>query len=42
VKELANWDKERRSETAAIMSPIARALSQAQITAIAAYVSSLK
>jgi cytochrome c553 len=42
VKELANWDKERRSETAAIMSPIARVLSQAQITAIAAYVSSLK
>jgi cytochrome c553 len=42
VKELANWDKERRSETAAIMSPIARALNQSQITAIAAYVSSLK
>src|SRR5260370_19924100 len=24
VKELANWDKDRRSETAAIMSPIVR------------------
>ncbi len=42
VKELANWDKERRSETAAIMSPIARTLNQSQIAAIAAYVNSLK
>ena len=42
VKELANWDKERRSETAAIMSPVVRSLNQSQIAAIAAYLSSLK
>jgi cytochrome c553 len=42
VKELANWGKERRSNSSAVMEPIARALTQSQITALAAYFSSLR
>ena len=42
VKELTNWDRERgqspaRDDTSAVMTPIARALSPAQVSAIAAY-----
>jgi cytochrome c553 len=46
VKELTNWDKERgqggTSDTSAIMAPTAHNLTQAQIAAVAAYVSSLR
>jgi cytochrome c553 len=42
VKELTNWSKERRSDSSVVMEPIARALTQSQITALAAYFSSLK
>jgi len=45
VKVLTNWGKERgqgSSDASAIMAPTARNLSQSQISAVAAYVSSLK
>ncbi len=47
VKELTNWSKERgqaaaRSDTSAVMNPIAHALSPAQVSAIAAYLSYLR
>lgn len=47
VKELGNWTKERRQnsrneDTSAVMMPVARSLNQAQIAAIAAYLSYLK
>jgi cytochrome c553 len=42
VKELTNWSKERKSGSSAVMEPIARALTQPQITALAAYFSSLR
>ena len=47
VKELTNWDRERgqspaRDDTSAVMTPIARALSPAQVSAIAAYLSYLR
>jgi cytochrome c553 len=45
--KLANWDKERgqdptKPDTSAIMEPIAHSLTQSQIKAVAAYVSSLE
>jgi cytochrome c553 len=42
VKELSNWGRERQHESALIMEPIAHGLTQSQITAVAAYVSSLR
>jgi cytochrome c553 len=42
VKELANWSRERRNESAAIMEPIARGLTKSQIAAVSAYLSYLK
>jgi len=45
VKELTNWGRERaqgREDSSAVMAPIARALSPAQSSAIAAYVNSLR
>jgi cytochrome c553 len=47
VKELTNWSKGRgqaaaRDDTSAVMTPIAHALSPAQISAIAAYLSYLR
>jgi cytochrome c553 len=43
IKELKNWSSERGADAqAAIMAPIARALSESQIVAIAAYLSYLK
>ena len=42
AKTLANWERERHTETSAIMAPIARNLSPAQVSAIAAYVSTLR
>jgi len=43
IKELKNWSSERGADSqAAIMAPIARALSESQIVAIAAYLSYLK
>ena len=41
IKELKNWSSERTSESAAVMAPIARSLTQSQITAIAAFLSYL-
>lgn len=42
VKELTNWNRERQTETQAVMEPIAHGLTKSQIDAVAAYVSSLK
>ena len=47
VRTLVNWSKERgqdpnKSDTSAIMAPIAHALTSAQILAIAAYLGGLK
>jgi cytochrome c553 len=43
IKELKNWSSERGADSqAAVMAPIARALSESQIVAIAAYLSYLK
>ncbi len=45
MKELTNWGRERaqgREDSSAVMAPIARALSPAQSSAIAAYVNSLR
>jgi len=47
VKELTNWTRERgqgsaKDDTSAVMTPIAVALSPAQVSAIAAYLSYLK
>jgi cytochrome c553 len=47
VKELTNWSKERgqeaaRDDTSAVMTPIAHALSPAQVSAVAAYLSYLR
>jgi cytochrome c553 len=42
VKELANWSRERKNESAAIMEPIARGLTKSQIAAVSAYLSYLK
>jgi cytochrome c553 len=41
VKTLKNWSRERTGEAASIMAPIARSLSQSDIVAVAAYMSSL-
>jgi cytochrome c553 len=40
--QLTNWSKERAESTADIMAPIARGLTDAQIKAVAAYVSYLE
>lgn len=40
-RKLTGWDKERHSESSAIMQPIAHELNEAQIKAVAAYVSQL-
>ena len=40
-RKLTGWDKERHSESSAIMQPIAHELTEAQIKAVAAYVSQL-
>ena len=40
-RKLTDWDKERHSESSAIMQPIAHDLTEAQIKAVAAYVSEL-
>ena len=47
VNKLTNWDKERgqnpeKPDTSAVMQPIAHSLTQPQIKAVAAYVSSLE
>jgi cytochrome c553 len=47
IKALENWDKERgqdpaHPDTSAVMQPIAHGLNEAQIKAVAAYVSSLE
>ncbi len=47
VKELTNWSRERgqgaaKDDTSAVMTPIAHALSPAQVSAIAAYLSYLR
>ena len=47
IAKLTNWDKERgqiasEPDTSALMQPIAHALTPAQITAVAAYVSTLE
>jgi cytochrome c553 len=47
VKELTNWSRERgqgpaKDDTSAVMTPIAHALSAAQVSAIAAYLSYLR
>ena len=47
IKKLTNWDKERgqqkdRPDNSAIMQPIAHDLTEAQIRAVAAYVSYLE
>jgi cytochrome c553 len=41
VKTLKNWNRERSGDSASIMAPIARSLSQSDIVAVAAYISSL-
>ena len=41
LRKLTGWDKERHSESSAIMQPIAHELTEAQIKAVAAYVSQL-
>ena len=40
--QLTNWSKERAENTSDIMAPIARGLTEMQIKAVAAYVSSLE
>ena len=40
--QLTNWSKERGETTSDIMAPIARGLTESQIKAVAAYVSSLE
>jgi cytochrome c553 len=40
--QLINWSKERSESTSDIMAPIARGLTETQIKAVAAYVSSLE
>ncbi len=40
-RKLTGWDKERHSESSTIMQPIAHELTEAQIKAVAAYVSQL-
>jgi cytochrome c553 len=40
--QLTNWSKERSETTSDIMAPIARGLTETQIKAVAAYVSSLE
>jgi cytochrome c553 len=40
-RKLTGWDEERHSESSAIMQPIAHELTEAQIKAVAAYVSEL-
>jgi cytochrome c553 len=42
IKVLVNWGSERRSDTSAIMEPIAHSLNRSQVEAVAAYVSDLK
>jgi cytochrome c553 len=47
VKELTNWSRERgqgpaKDDTSAVMTPIAQALTPAQVSAIAAYLSYLR
>jgi cytochrome c553 len=47
VKELINWGKERgqnptKTDTSAIMSPVAHSLTRAQVEAVSAYLSYLK
>jgi cytochrome c553 len=47
VKELTNWSRERdqeaaKNDTSSVMTPIAHALSPAQVSAIAAYLSYLR
>jgi cbb3-type cytochrome c oxidase subunit III len=42
VTQLTSWAKERTEENSNIMAPIAHGLSEAQINAVAAYVSSLE
>jgi cytochrome c553 len=47
IRKLTNWDKERgqdpaKPDTSAIMQPITHDLTQAQITAVAAYLSTLE
>jgi cytochrome c553 len=42
IKVLVNWSSERRSDTSAIMEPIAHSLNRSQVEAVAAYVSDLK
>jgi cytochrome c553 len=47
VKELANWSRERgqgsaKDDTSAVMTPIAHAMTPAQVSAIAAYLSYLR
>ena len=47
MKELTNWSTERdqgaaKDDTSAVMTPIAHALTPAQVSAIAAYLSDLR
>jgi cbb3-type cytochrome c oxidase subunit III len=42
INQLTNWSKERTEENSSIMAPIAHELSESQIKAVAAYVSSLE
>lgn len=42
TNKLENWSKERATETAAIMAPVAHALTKPQIAAVAAYLSTLE
>ena len=47
IRKLVNWDKERgqdpsKPDNSAIMEPIAHGLTEAQITAVAAYLSYLE
>jgi hypothetical protein len=47
VKELTNWSRERgqgsaKDDTSAVMTPIAHAMTPAQVSAIAAYLSYLR
>lgn len=47
AKKLANWSKERgqdpaKPDTSALMEPIAHGLTEAQVAAVAAYLSNLE
>jgi cytochrome c553 len=42
VNTLKNWSRDRTGDSASIMAPIARSLSQSDIVAVAAYVSNLR